>query len=307
MLKLARRGFGANRVRAAVRDPGAGGTSIGSSGLDALALLRLQIEWGADEALELEPVDRLRPPAAPRPASTVVPAPPPPPRPPVGTSPPAAGTAPPPAERGQAAAARAAAAAAHSLPALREAIAAFDGCSLRDTATHLVFAQGDPASGVMIVGEVPDAEEDRAGHPFAGQSGLLLDRMLESIGLDRQHLLLTPLIPWRPPGDSKPSEFHLSACLPFLERLLVLAQPRHVLLMGTRPAKLLANAQIRAHAGWQRLTVPGLDPDARALAMRHPAYLLSHLPARRDAWIDLLRLRTALDGAETPRDRITDA
>ncbi len=282
--------------------------------MDALALLRLQIEWGADEALELEPVDRLRPPAASRPATTVVPTPAPPPRPPLGTSPPAtraplpaAGTVPPPAERGQAAAARAAAAAAHSLPALRDAIAAFDGCSLRDTATHLVFAEGDPASGVMIVGEVPDAEEDRAGHPFAGQSGLLLDRMLDSIGLDRRHLLLTPLIPWRPPGDSKPSEFHLSACLPFLDRLLVLAQPRHLLLMGSRPAKLLANAQIRANAGWQRLTVPGLDPDARALAMRHPAYLLSHLPARRDAWIDLLRLRTALDDADIARDGVTDA
>lgn len=275
--------------------------------MDALALLKLQIEWGADEALLFEPVDRLlQGPAPVRRLLEPVRAVPLPPARSVTTPPPA--EAPVPAgERGQAAAARVAANAAADLPALRAAIAAFDGCSLRDTATHLLFAEGDPASGVVIVGEVPDAEEDRAGYPFAGRPGLLLDRMLDSIGLDRGRVLLTPLIPWRPPGDSKPSEFHLSMCLPFLERLLVLAQPRHLLLMGSRPAKLLAGSTIRANAGWQRPLVPGLAPEARALAMRHPAYLLSHLPARRDAWLDLLRLRTALDEADRSAGAITDA
>lgn len=284
--------------------------------MDALALLTLQIEWGADEALDAEPIDRVLAPVRPAPAlapatggdagPATIPGPP-------GVAPSRPSRRAPDiqvpavAARGQAAAAQAAAALAEDLPGLRAAIAAFDGCGLRDTATHLVFAEGDPAAGLVIVGEVPDAEEDRTGRPFAGRPGLLLDRMLDSIGLDRGRLLLTPLIPWRPPGDRPPSDFHLSVCLPFLERLLVLVQPAHLLLMGSRPAKLIAGTTIRANAGWQRAVPAGLPPDTRALAMRHPSYLLSHLPARREAWSDLLLLRRTLDGDHKPADDITGA
>ena len=192
--------------------------------MDALSLLRLQIEWGADEALDPVPLDRLHPvpaapvaaarlPLAPGPAPTPTPA-------PARAAGPGPGRVP---ASGPVAAAREAAAAATDIPSLRAVLAAFDGCGLRDTATNLVFAEGDPASGLVVVGEVPDGEEDRTGHPFAGRPGLLLDRMLDSIGLHRSRLLLTPLIPWRPPGNRPPSELELSICLPFLQRLLVLA------------------------------------------------------------------------------------
>ncbi len=72
-----------------------------------------------------------------------------------------------------------------TLDDLRAALAAFDGCALRDTASNLVFAEGDPASTTLIIGEPPGREEDRSGHPFAGPEGALLDQMLASIGLDR--------------------------------------------------------------------------------------------------------------------------
>ncbi len=264
--------------------------------MDALSLLRLQIEWGADEALDPVPLDRLHPVAA-RAAAAARPLPTPDVATPARTAGSGNGRIP---AGGPAAAAREAAAAATDIASLRAVLAAFDGCGLRDTATNLVFAEGDPGSGLVIVGEVPDGEEDRTGHPFAGRPGLLLDRMLDSIGLHRSGLLLAPLIPWRPPGNRPPSELELSICLPFLQRLLVLARPAHLVLMGSRPAKLLARTALRAEAGWQRPVVPGLDEGVRVLAMRHPSYLLSHLPARRDAWADLLRLRRA-------RDPITDA
>lgn len=270
--------------------------------MDALALLKLQIEWGADEALDPDPIDRLAahrlraqpvgPGDSQPPVSVIVP-----PAPiarravPVPAAPVA-----PAARNAQVALAREVANAAEDIPALRAAIAAFEGCSLRDTATHLVFAEGDALSGLVIVGEVPNAEEDRAGHPFAGRPGQLLDRMLDSIGLDRAGVLLVPLIPWRPPGDRPPSELELAICKPFLDRLLVLVRPHRLLLMGSRPAKLLANTTIRASAGWQDIAVAGLNGGpVPMLAMRHPSYLLSHPTARRDSWTALLLLRRTLD------------
>ena len=94
---------------------------------------------------------------------------------------------------------------AATLDDLRAALAGFDGCALRDTASNLVFAEGDPASTTLIIGEPPGREEDRSGHPFAGPEGQLLDQMLASIRLTRAELMLTPLLPWRPPGGRPPS------------------------------------------------------------------------------------------------------
>jgi DNA polymerase len=247
--------------------------------MDALALLRLQIEWGADEALSETPVDRLRPLVAPSPPSTGRP---------VALAPMAdvrPGSA---ADR-----ARAAAQAAGSLAALRDAIAAFDGCALRDTASSLVFATGDPAARLLLIGEPPGAEEDRSGLPFAGREGALLDRMLASIGLDRAGLLLAPLIPWRPPGGRPPNPPELAACLPFLHRLIELAAPAHVVLSGTLTARTLMPARRRV-GGWAPLSgqwgsVPALILPGLATLVRTPAQ-------RRDAWTALRLLRRALDG-----------
>ena len=77
------------------------------------------------------------------------------------------------------------AARADTIAALEAAIAAFEGCALKQTATNTVFADGNPAAPVMIIGEAPGADEDRIGRPFVGRAGQLLDRMLAAIGLDR--------------------------------------------------------------------------------------------------------------------------
>lgn len=259
--------------------------------MDALAALRLQIEWGADEALEDAPVDRLAVRAAP-------PAPPSPPLPP----PPLPGIVPLPRSRaaGSTVVARAeeVASAADSLDALRAALAAFDECPLHATATNLVFADGNPDAGLMLVGEAPGAEEDRAGLPFVGASGRLLDRMLASIGLDRTRLLITNLIPWRPPGNRSPTDNEVLSCLPFLLRHIALVRPRRLVLLGAMTTKAITGnpAGIRKLRGrWLSLPIPGLPEPVPTLPMLHPAYLLRTPGAKRDAWADWLTLRRALD------------
>ena len=220
------------------------------------ALLRLQVEWGADEAIDLVPIDRLRlleakPVVVARPAAVPEPA--------KGT----------PGERALAAATK-----ATTLDDLRVAIAGFDGCALRDTASHLVFAEGNPAASTLIIGEPPGREEDRSGHPFAGPEGQLLDQMFTSIGLSRADLMLTPLLPWRPPGGRPPSPGELAICLPFLQRLIVLLKPDRIVLFGAMAARtVLQQTQNRRRnpRGWAESSIPGMHRTLPTLAL--PAWV----------------------------------
>jgi uracil-DNA glycosylase family 4 len=268
---------------------------------DPLTLLALQIAWGADEGLSdcavARLADRLADPSLPaalgEPAIVMT----------TEAAPalpiaPAALVAPVVAARGpvRPAAMQAAALAARcqTLGELRAAIAGFEGCALRDTATNLVFADGNPAARIMLVGEAPGAEEDRAGLPFVGASGQLLDRMLASIGLDRTKLLITNILPWRPPGNRTPSDTEIAVCLPFVMRHVALVAPDVLLLLGATAVRAMTgNTQgIRRLRGqWQSLAVPGLDRPVPCLPTYHPAYLLRTPLAKREAWADLLKLQ----------------
>ncbi len=291
-------------------DPSAGLLAAGLSGKKALALLALQREWGADEGLSDHPVNRMDIPPASAPAqapATAQPAAPQPATPqraapqPAAPQPAAPQPAAPAVARGlvrpAATQAAALAAACGTLTELRVAVAAFDGCALRDTATNLVFSDGNPAARIMLVGEAPGAEEDRAGLPFVGASGQLLDRMLGSIGLDRTKVLITNILPWRPPGNRTPSEAEIAVCLPFVLRHIALVAPEVVLLLGATAVRAITGSTqgIRRLRGqWQSLAIPGLDRPVRALPTYHPAYLLRTPLAKREAWIDLLELQDHL-------------
>ena len=248
--------------------------------MHALAALSLQIAWGADEALDDLPVDRLRP-APP----VQVPAP----RP----RPVAATTQAPPAPSGNLATkAQTAAAACTTIAELREALAAFT-CPLAATATNLVFTDGTPSAGLLIVGETPGEQEDRTGTPFTGPEGVLFHRMLASIGLDRTQALFTNLIFWRPPGNRAPTDAEVAMCLPFAQRLIALAQPRIVITLGALATHALTNTDTsirRLRGKWRPLGA------AQVLPMLHPSYLIQTPPAKREAWLDLLTLKRAFDG-----------
>ena len=246
--------------------------------MDALGILRLQMEWGADEALDETPVDRLRA-AAPPPL---------PPR--VKPAAPAAVPAGTPVERAIRAAAQ-----SDGLETLKAAIAGFDGSPLRDMATNMVFATGDPDSGLLLIGGAPGADEDRSGVPFSGHEGALLDQMLSSVGLKREVMLLTPVIPWRPPGGRVPNPGELQLYRPFLLRLIALTAPARIVLLGALAASTVLGAAQRARTvGWVEMPIEGRATQVLIL----PAIGdLLKIPARRkDAWAGMRLLRRALDG-----------
>ena len=183
-------------------------------------------------------------------------------------------------------------------------MATFTGCALRDTATQLVFADGAPDARLMVIGEAPGGEEDRAGKPFVGPAGQLLDRMLGSIGLDRRTVRIANVIPWRPPGNRTPTDAEIALCLPFLHRQIALIRPRGLLLLGAVAAKALLESPERdqgigrLRGTWRKVSIAGLDSPLPALPTFHPAYLLRMPAAKAQAWRDLLALREWLESAD---------
>jgi uracil-DNA glycosylase len=193
--------------------------------------------------------------------------------------------------------ARETAAACASLADLEAALAAFDGCGLKETALSLCFADGNPAARLMLIGEAPGAEEDRQGKPFVGASGKLLDRMLATIGLDRRSVYITNVIYWRPPGNRSPTQAEIAACQPFLERQIALLKPDLIVFVGGIAARaLLGLSEGVTKLRGRRFTYAA--PDGRsipAMVMFHPAYLLRTPGQKRLAWRDLLAIRSQLN------------
>ncbi len=261
----------------------------------ALALLRWQVEMGADEAIDAVALDRFTPAPPPRlvPALPSMPTP--------GPRPAAAPVAPPNsfaeslAEAAQSA--RALAAGAETIEALAALVHEFDDCPLKRTATNTVFVDGNIEARLMIVGEAPGADEDRIGKPFVGRAGQLLDRMLAAIGLDRTGVQITNVIYWRPPGNRKPTSAEIATCLPFVLRHIALARPKVLVLAGGTAASTLlplTEGITRLRGRWFDLAVPGLDAPVPTLPMFHPAFLLRSPERKRDAWRDLLALKARL-------------
>jgi DNA polymerase len=195
------------------------------------------------------------------------------------------------------ASARTLAAAAQTLDELKAAITAFDGLSLKATATNLVFADGNPQASLMLIGEAPGAEEDRRGLPFVGAAGQLLDRMLAAIGHDRTNAYITNIVNWRPPGNRKPSPAEMTLCSPFIQRHIALMKPKVIVLLGDTAAKTLTQRTegiTRMRGKWFVWTDPDSGAAIPMLPTFHPAFLLRSPSQKREAWADLLAVKRKL-------------
>ena len=191
-----------------------------------------------------------------------------------------------------AAEARSLADAADSLEALEVAVRDFDGCGLKSTATHTVFADGNKQANILLIGEAPGAEEDKQGIPFCGPSGKLLDKMLASIHLHREHdVLISNTVYWRPPGNRQPSPEELAVCQPFVEKFIALMQPKLLILCGgTAVLAMLAEKtpMSRLRGRFHDYTNPYLDKTIPSGVIYHPSYLMRSPGQKRLAWEDML-------------------
>ncbi len=208
--------------------------------------------------------------------------------------------APPPSGEASVRAATKLAAAANTFDDLQTALSDFDGCALKKTATSMVFADGNPAGRVLLIGEAPGAEEDRQGKPFVGPSGRLLDKMLWSIGLDRGQVLISNTVFWRPPGNRTPTTTEVATCLPFVQRMVELMMPEVIVPLGGPAAKSLLEQTAgigKLRGRWFTYTTANLSVPIAVTPLFHPAYLLRTPAQKRPTWRDLLLIRQRLDSA----------
>mgnify|MGYP006284961393 FL=1 len=185
--------------------------------------------------------------------------------------------------------------AASSLAELRAALEGFEGIALKRTARSLFMADNVVPGGIIILGDLPEADDERSGEIFSGRAGVLLDLMLGSIGLSRENVGLTMALPWRPPGNRAPTTQELATLAPFLKQQLHVLQPKLILAFGTSGAQMLADRSetiLKLRGQWIDLALN--DKTVPMLVTFGPGHLLRHPAQKLFAWRDLKSLRERL-------------
>ena len=182
------------------------------------------------------------------------------------------------------------------LDALKSVILEFEGCSLKKTATNTVFSDGNADSHIMVIGEAPGGDEDRVGKPFVGETGLLLDRMFGAIDMKRENdFYITNMLPWRPPGNRKPTDAECELCLPFIKRHIKLFQPKLIICVGGTSASALLNTKTsitKLRGKWEEYLFNGTT--VPIIPIFHPAYLIRQPQFKKQTWHDLLAIKAKI-------------
>ncbi len=165
-------------------------------------------------------------------------------------------------------------------------------CPLPKERTQAVPGAGPVTAEIMFIGEAPGFYEDQQGLPFVGRAGKLLDQMLEKAGIARERIYITNVIKCRPPGNRDPKPEEVEACRPFLERQLVIIDPKVIVTLGRYSmARAFPNEKIsRIHGQPRRIEGRIYFP------MYHPAAALHQPSLRRVVEEDFLKLRAVLEG-----------
>jgi DNA polymerase len=150
---------------------------------------------------------------------------------------------------------------------------------LHECATQTVFGAGRATAKLMFVGEQPGDKEDKAGQPFVGPAGGVLDRAFADLGIDRKTVYLTNVVKhfrWEASGKRRihktPSTEHVRACLPWFDEELAIVQPDVVVCLGAVAAKALLGPKFALTR--ERGKFVAWDRPGRVLATVHPSAVL---------------------------------
>lgn len=143
---------------------------------------------------------------------------------------------------------------------------------LVDSRSGIVNGTGAPEAAVLFVGEAPGAEEDRAGEPFVGRSGSVLDEKLAERGLDREGVRITNCVRCRPPDNRDPHTEELQNCREFLDREIREIDPALIVTLGKVPSEHLLDRAVAVTKEAGEVSEARIgDTTYRVLVCVHPA------------------------------------
>jgi DNA polymerase len=181
---------------------------------------------------------------------------------------------------------------ADNLEKLKKSILNIKNCSLKTGSSNMVFADGNPKSKVMLLGEAPGSTEDQEGLPFVGRAGTLLDKMLASINLDRKNVYISNIINYRPPENRRPTDEEMNRYLPFVKKHIEIIDPKILVLLGsTAMNALIGNDVVISKIRGQWIKKEFGKCKTSVIVTFHPAFLMRQPTQKKLAWVDLKMIR----------------
>jgi len=178
------------------------------------------------------------------------------------------------------------------LQELKKMIGSIKNCELKNAANKIVFSDGNLNSKIMLIGEGPGAQEDQEGLPFVGRAGKLLDKMLESINLNRKKVYISNVVNYRPPKNRRPTDQEIERYYPFLKLHIEIINPKILVLLGsTALSAIIGKEKVisKVRGKWIKKKIGNCDP--YIIASFHPAFLMRQPDQKKLAWIDLKLIR----------------
>ena len=181
---------------------------------------------------------------------------------------------------------------AESLELLKKTILNLKNCNLKRMSKNIVFSDGNPKSKIMLIGEAPGANEDQEGLPFVGRAGVLLDKMLASINLDRTKVYISNIINYRPPENRRPTDEEIKRYLPFIKRHIEIINPKILILLGsTAMNALIGDEKVISKVRGKWMEKQFGSCNTFLIVTFHPAFLMRQPAQKKMAWIDLKMIR----------------
>ncbi len=179
-----------------------------------------------------------------------------------------------------------------NLDLLKKSIIDLQNCDLKKHANNIVFSDGNPKSKIMLLGEAPGANEDQEGLPFVGRAGVLLDKMLASINLDRRKVYISNIINYRPPENRRPTEDEIKRYLPFITKHIEIINPKILVLLGsTAMNALIGDNDVISKMRGKWIEKKFGNCKTSVIITFHPAFLMRQPAQKKMAWIDLKMIR----------------
>ena len=165
-------------------------------------------------------------------------------------------------------------------------------CELKKNSINIVFSDGNPNSKIMIVGEGPGANEDLEGVPFIGKTGELLDKMLQSINLDRDNIYITNVVNYRPPENRNPTAEEIARYLPYLTKHIEIIDPKILILLGSSALNAVIGDEQKIsemRGKWINKKIGKCSTSV--MVTFHPAFLMRQPNQKAMSWVDLKMIR----------------